>query len=87
VNSARYDANPELARLLDAQLAEMDTAKRKAIVHQIQVVYARDLPAISIYHPKSMAAFNPKKGVTWFFTKGGISKGVPIPQNKMALLR
>jgi peptide/nickel transport system substrate-binding protein len=34
-----------------------------------------------------MAAYNPQKGIEWFFTKGGISKGVPIPQNKLALLR
>lgn len=87
VNSARYDANPELARLLEAQMAEMDPVKRKALVGQIQVVYAQDLPAISLYHPRSMAAFNPQKGVTWFFTRGGISKGIPIAQNKMALLR
>jgi peptide/nickel transport system substrate-binding protein len=87
VNSARYDANPELARLLDAQMLEMVSLKRQALVQRIQVLYAEELPAISLYHPQSMAAYNPQKGVTWFFTKGGISKGVPIPQNKMALLR
>jgi peptide/nickel transport system substrate-binding protein len=34
-----------------------------------------------------MAAYNPKKGIVWYFTKGGISKGIPIPQNKMSLVR
>ena len=87
VNSARYDANPVLNRLLEAQMMEMDEKKRKAIVHQIQKVYAEDLPAISLYYPDSVAAYNPKKGIIWFFTKGGISKGVPIPQNKMCLVR
>ncbi|MGQ9788796.1 MAG: hypothetical protein ACUVQM_05800 [Candidatus Hadarchaeaceae archaeon] len=87
VNSARYDVNPVLNRLLEEQMIEMDEKKRKAIVHQIQKVYAEDLPAISLYYPDSLAAYNPKKGVIWYFTKGGISKGVPIPQNKMSLVR
>jgi peptide/nickel transport system substrate-binding protein len=87
VNSARYDVNPELNRLLEAQMLEMDEERRKALVHRIQAVYAEDLPAISLYYPASMAAYNPDKGIVWFFTKGGISKGIPIPQNKMSLIR
>jgi peptide/nickel transport system substrate-binding protein len=87
VNSARYDANPELNRLLEAQMLEMDQEKRKALVFKIQEVYAEDLPTISLYYPDSMAAYNPGKGIVWFYTKGGISKGIPIPQNKMSLIR
>jgi peptide/nickel transport system substrate-binding protein len=87
VNSARYDENPELNRLLEAQMLEMDQEKRKAIVFKIQEIYAEDLPAISLYYPDSMAAYNSDKGIAWFYTKGGISKGIPIPQNKMSLIR
>lgn len=87
VNSARFDANPELNRLLEEQMVTMDPEKRKALVHKIQEVYAEELPAISLYYPDSMAAYNPNKGITWFYTKGGISKGVPIPQNKMSLVK
>jgi peptide/nickel transport system substrate-binding protein len=87
VNSARYDASPELNRLIDEQMQEMDQNKRTQIVHRIQAVYADELPAISLYYPDSMAAYNPDKGIEWFFTKGGISKGIPISQNKMSLIR
>ena len=87
VNSARYNANAELNRLLEDQMLEMNHEKRKAIVFKIQEVYAEDLPAISLYYPDSMAAYNPNKGVVWFYTKGGISKGIPIPQNKMSLIK
>ena len=87
VNSARYDIDPELNRLLDAQMVEMDQEKRKAIVYRIQEVYAADLPAISLYYPKAMSAYNPKKGIVWYYTPGGISKGIPIPQNKMSLIK
>jgi peptide/nickel transport system substrate-binding protein len=87
VNSARYDGNPELNRLLEDQMLEMDQEKRKEIVYTIQEVYARELPAISLYYPDSMAAYNPNKGIAWFYTKGGISKGIPIPQNKMSVIQ
>jgi peptide/nickel transport system substrate-binding protein len=33
-----------------------------------------------------LSAYDTRKGVTWFYTKGGIAKGVPIPQNKRSLL-
>ncbi len=87
VNSARYDANPELEQLQADQMLEMNPDKRKAIVFKIQDLYARDLPAISLYSPDSKAAYNPEKGITWYYTKGGISKGIPIPQNKMSLIK
>ena len=87
VNSARFDSNPELNRLLEEQMVAMDHEKRKAIVFKIQEVYAEELPAISLYYPDSMAAYNPKKGVIWYYTKGGLGAGVPIPQNKMSLIK
>jgi peptide/nickel transport system substrate-binding protein len=87
VNSARYDISPELNRLLEEQMLEMDDDLRKTIVQSIQKVYAEELPAISLYYPDSLSAYNPDKGIVWFYTKGGISKGIPIPQNKMALIR
>ena len=87
VNSARYGANQELLDLLDAQMTEMDEEKRKAIVYKIQTLYADELPAISLYYPDSMTAYNPEKGITWYYTKGGISIGIPIAQNKMSLIQ
>ncbi|MBW1803100.1 MAG: peptide-binding protein [Deltaproteobacteria bacterium] len=87
VNSARYGANQELLRLLNAQIAEMDVEKRKPLVFRIQDIYADELPAISLYYPLTMAAYNPDKGVKWFYTKGGIAIGIPIAQNKMALIK
>ena len=87
VNSACYDDAPELNRLLEAQMLEMDQDKRKAIVYKIQEVYAEELPALSLYYPDSMAAYSPDKGIVWYYTQGGISKGIPIPQNKMSLIK
>ncbi len=87
VNSARYDVCPKLNALIEAQMTEMDPEKRKRLVFDIQAVYAMEMPAVSLYYPVTLAAFNPKKEITWFYTRGGIAKGVPIPQNKLALIR
>jgi len=87
VNSARYDASPQLNTLVEEQMLEMDENRRKRLVYRIQEVYADELPAIPLYYPASMAAYNRDKGIGWFYTKGGISKGIPIPQNKMSLVR
>lgn len=87
VSSARYGANPELLDLLNSQMVEMDVQKRKGLVYKIQAIYADELPAISLYYPASMAAYNPKKGVDWYYTKGGIALGIPIAQNKMSLIK
>jgi len=87
VNSARYGANRELLELLDEQMTEMDVQKRKAIVYKIQTLYADELPAISLYYPVSMTAYNPEKGITWYYTEGGIALGIPIAQNKMSLIQ
>lgn len=87
VNSARFGANKDLLKLLKAQIAEMDTEKRKALVYRIQEIYADEVPAISLYYPASMAAYNPIKGIKWYYTQGGIGFGIPIAQNKMSLVK
>jgi peptide/nickel transport system substrate-binding protein len=86
VNSARYDANEKLVELLEKQMEEMDAGKRKELVFRIQEIYARDLPAISLYYPDNLSAYKKEKGVEWFYTRGGISKGIPIAQNKLSMI-
>ena len=87
VSSARYGGSPLLLNLLDLQMSEMDERKRKGLVYKIQELYADELPAISLYYPASMAAYNPEKGIVWYYTRGGIALGVPIAQNKMSLIK
>ncbi|MGP8337065.1 MAG: ABC transporter substrate-binding protein [Methanosarcinaceae archaeon] len=86
-NTARYNKSEELNRLLEDIIYEMDPAKRREAVFKAQNVYARELPAISLYYPTGYNAYNPDAGVEWFYTIGGISKGIPIPQNKLALIK
>jgi len=87
VNSAKFEKDDELNRLLKAQLTEMDDEKRADLVKKAQIRYSELLPAISLYYPPNYNAYNPAKKVKWFFTLGGIAKGVPIAQNKMSMFK
>ncbi len=84
-NSARYSSNLELTQLLNAQLSEMDVQKRKDMIFQIQKLYAEDVPALTLYYPKSYWAHDGE--VPLYYTMDGISVGVPIPLNRMCFVK
>lgn len=87
INSARAEVSPELKKLFAAQVKEMDKEKRRQLVWEIQRVAADELPALPLYYPRSMSAYNPAKGVQWQYTPGGVGNGVPTAQNKLFLIR
>lgn len=84
-NSARYSSNSELTELLNAQLSEMDVQKRKDMISRIQVLYAEDVPALTLYYPKSYWSHNGQ--IPLYYTMDGISIGVPIPLNRMCFVK
>jgi len=84
-NSARFTSNEALNLLLEAQLGEMDAGKRKELVFLIQILYAEDLPALTLYYPKWYWAHD--GSVNLFYTKDGMASGVPIPLNRMSFVK
>ncbi len=84
-NSARYTADAELNRLLEAQASEMDPAQRRDIVYQIQARYAADLPALTLYYPEWYWAHDGR--VDLYYTMDGVASGVPIPLDRMAFVK
>jgi peptide/nickel transport system substrate-binding protein len=84
-NSSRYTANSELTQLLTAQLTEMDASRRKEMVFSIQEYYAEDLPALTLYYPKSYWAHD--GSLTLYYTMDGVAIGVPIPLNRMSFVK
>jgi peptide/nickel transport system substrate-binding protein len=84
-NSARYSANEELTQLLNEQLTEMDTNKRKDMVFRIQEIYAEDMPAITLYYPISYWAHD--GNIPLYYTMDGIAIGIPIPLNRMCFVQ
>ncbi len=84
-NSARYTSNDALTQLVEGQLTEMDAKKRKEMVFKIQEIYAEDVPALTLYYPKSYLAHD--GSVSLFYTMDGIASGVPIPLNRMCFVK
>jgi peptide/nickel transport system substrate-binding protein len=84
-NSARYYDNAELTRLLQDQLTEMDPTERKDMVFQIQVLYAEDMPSLTLCYPKSHWAHD--GSLTLYYTMDGMASGIPIPLNRMCFVK
>jgi peptide/nickel transport system substrate-binding protein len=62
--------NPEFDRVANAQAVEVDLAKRKELVNQMQAILAEDLPQISLYVPEQIAFVDDKKFKGFAYTPG-----------------
>ncbi len=82
--SERFTESPRLLDLLRRNLETTDLKERHRIVNEIQVIHATLLPAIPLYYPEMVVAHDGQ--IPWFYTRGGISKGIPFPFNKDALI-
>lgn len=72
--------------LFEEQETTMDFDSRKELVNQLQEKVADDLPVYALYHPYVWCAYDPDVLDTWFYTREGISTGIPIELNKLAFL-
>jgi len=82
--SGSYQPSAALSQALSNQLYVMDETRRHQIVAEIQERLAQELPTLPLYYTTEYYAHDGR--VPWFFTKGGIAKGIPICFNKIALL-
>ena len=83
--SARFDQDEKLSQLLVQQVSELDPVKRKALIDEIQELYAQDLPAIPLYYSTSFWAHDGK--VNLYYSKRGLANGIPIALNKMSFVK
>jgi peptide/nickel transport system substrate-binding protein len=75
-------ANPEVDRLIDAQLRTVDVEERKRLVGQVQRIVADDLPVAVLYYTTLFHAFRKNVFDQWYFTPGGFGPGLPDVYNK-----
>ncbi|HEX3621689.1 MAG TPA: ABC transporter substrate-binding protein [Acidimicrobiales bacterium] len=75
-------SNPEVDRLIDAQLATYDIDERKKLVAQIQQIVAQDLPVAMLYYTDFFYAFRRSVFDQWYYTPGGFSTGLSDVYNK-----
>ena len=68
-----------------ASLKELDQAKREALVDKLQEIVAEDVPTLPLYYKSNAAAFNKSVFDGFYYTKDGISSGIPYLYNKIIL--
>ncbi len=83
-NSARYYDNDELTDLLTEQVAETDEDARHDLIDQAQVLYAEDVPALTLYYTESFVAHDGQ--VELYYTYNGMALGIPIALNKLSFV-
>ena len=75
-------ANPEVDRLLDAQIATTDVDERKRMVGRIQRIVADELPVAMLYYTTLFYAYRKRVFDQWYYTPGGFGPGIPEVYNK-----
>ena len=79
--------DPEYRRLVNEMLNATSLSEVYKCADEIQYLVARELPRIALYYPYEFVLVRPGVKVKWFFTYEGIDGGIPLPYNKLALLR
>lgn len=78
--------NPEVDRLLDAQVATYDNEERKQLVGQVQRLVSEDLPVAMLYYTKWYYVFKKQVFDQWYYTPGGFATGFSDIYNKHAYI-
>ncbi|WP_068536910.1 ABC transporter substrate-binding protein [Paenibacillus glacialis] len=68
------------------QMSELDTDKRKEMIGEMQNILAEELPTLVLYHRPFYYVFKSSDFNGWFNTSGGIADGIPLWDNKAALI-
>lgn len=80
-------SNDEYDRFYQQQASTVDEEARRELVWQLQEIIAEDLPVLTLWHPKMWTVYDASKLDTWFYTKGGVSFGIPISMNRLIFLQ
>ncbi|MBA2437798.1 MAG: hypothetical protein H0V52_05525, partial [Acidimicrobiia bacterium] len=75
-------ANPEVDRLIEAQLETYDVDERMQLVGQIQEIVAEDLPVAMLYYTTMFFVSRTSVFDQWYYTPGGFGPGIPDVYNK-----
>lgn len=79
-------SNPEVDRLIDAQLATYDLEERKRLVARIQQIVAEELPVMMLYYTTFFWAYRKSVFDQWYYTPGGFATGLSDIYNKHAYI-
>jgi peptide/nickel transport system substrate-binding protein len=77
--------HPEFQRLADAQAAEMVPEARRRMIARMQSIVADELPTLALYNRRLSWVYDSRR-LTPRDTLGGLMTGMPMVENKVALL-
>jgi peptide/nickel transport system substrate-binding protein len=78
--------NERFDDLAAQQLGIVDDQARRALVDEMQVILAKDLPSIPLYYPNYRYVFDKTLLDAWYFTPGGFASGCPNSYNKQMFI-
>jgi len=76
----------DFSALAERQASEQDPVARKTQVGQMQAILADELPSLALYHRRFYLIYRRAAWDRWFNTAGGIMSGIPLVDNKLALV-
>jgi peptide/nickel transport system substrate-binding protein len=79
-------SNPEVDRLIDAQLVTYDVEERKRLVGRVQQIVSQELPVAMLYYTTFFYAFRKAVFDQWYYTPGGFATGLADVYNKHAYI-
>ncbi|MCG8482694.1 MAG: ABC transporter substrate-binding protein [Clostridia bacterium] len=82
--SDQYYQSQKMIDLLNQQLSAVDSEERHKIIKELQKIYVEELPSYHIYFSKFVYAHNDK--IDLYYTKDGVSIGIPLALNKMCFM-
>lgn len=77
---------PDFTSLAERQAGELDPVARKAQVGEMQGILADELPSLALYYRRFYLIYRRAAWDRWFNTAGGIMAGIPLVDNKLALV-
>ncbi len=76
----------EYNRIYNESAVEQDDAKRHEQVNELQEIIAEELPCLTLYYKKAVAAYNNTIFDGFYYTPDGISIAVPFIMNKLVFV-
>ena len=76
----------EYNRIYNESAVEQDDAERHQQVNELQEIIAEELPCLTLYYKKAVAAYNNTIFDGFYYTPDGISIAVPFIMNKLVFV-
>ncbi len=81
IDGDNYLENQELTKLLKQQVNEIDPAKRAEMIRQASIIYAKEVPSVSLISTIRTVAYRPES-LQLYWHGHGLGRGIPILLDK-----